>query len=282
MSKKLLAMVILAAIVASGCELKTAPTLQLDTSSVQSESVFAETADTSYQNSYQQISQDEAAKIMREDETAIILDVRTQEEFAEGHIPGAICIPNEEIGTDEITLLPDKQQTILVYCRSGRRSKEASEKLSALGYTNIKEFGGIIDWTGEVVSDDDEIEAAEDISADYADNLPEISDYDEYIADDSEYSLDIMFTANNTVTELKLVSLNMVDVKQNGDPVFNMNDIYEYGELKKGKSLMIRLSFPGDMPNYGISYIDKSGARKYYAIQQSGMDGSLIMWEFQP
>ena len=81
----------------------------------------------------------------------IILDVRRPDEFAEGHIPNAVNIPNEIIGTNEITELPDKAQLILVYCRSGRRSKEASEKLVALGYTNIVEFGGIIDWTGETV-----------------------------------------------------------------------------------------------------------------------------------
>ena len=70
----------------------------------------------------------------------------------EKHIPGAICIPNETIGSDEIKELPDKDQLILVYCRSGNRSKQASEKLAALGYTNIVEFGGINDWPGETVS----------------------------------------------------------------------------------------------------------------------------------
>ena len=79
----------------------------------------------------------------------IILDVRRPDEFAEGHIPNAINIQNEIIGDSEISELPNKDQLILVYCRSGRRSKEASEKLVALGYTNIVEFGGIIDWTGE-------------------------------------------------------------------------------------------------------------------------------------
>jgi len=83
----------------------------------------------------------------------LILDVRTPEEFAEKHIPHAINIPNETIGTAEIPELPDKAQLILVYCRSGNRSKQASEKLAALGYTNIVEFGGINDWPGETVSD---------------------------------------------------------------------------------------------------------------------------------
>ena len=99
---------------------------------------------------YRQISMDEAVKMMRDEKDYIILDVRRPDEFAEGHIPGAINIPNEEIGTAEIAELPDKSQLILVYCRSGRRSKEASEKLVKLGYTNIVEFGGILDWKGEI------------------------------------------------------------------------------------------------------------------------------------
>ena len=99
---------------------------------------------------YRTITMDEAVKMMSSERDYIILDVRTPEEYAEGHIPGAINVPNETIGTAEIPELPDKAQLILVYCRSGRRSKEASEKLVKLGYTNIVEFGGIIDWKGEI------------------------------------------------------------------------------------------------------------------------------------
>ena len=101
-------------------------------------------------NSYRQISMGEAVKMMKDEKNYIILDVRTPEEYLEGHIPGAINVPNEEIGTAEISELPDKSQLILVYCRSGRRSKEASKKLLGLGYTNIVEFGGINDWNGEI------------------------------------------------------------------------------------------------------------------------------------
>ena len=93
---------------------------------------------------------DEAVKLMDKEKDYVILDVRRPDEFAEGHIPGAINVPNEIIGTEEIPELPDKSQLILVYCRSGRRSKEASEKLVKLGYTNIVEFGGILDWKGEI------------------------------------------------------------------------------------------------------------------------------------
>ena len=99
---------------------------------------------------YRQITMSEAKKLMETEKNHIILDVRRSDEFAEGHIPEAINVANEVIGTEEIPELPDKSQLILVYCRSGRRSKEASEKLVKLGYTNIVEFGGILDWTGEI------------------------------------------------------------------------------------------------------------------------------------
>ena len=101
--------------------------------------------------SYRQITADEAAQMMREETGFVLLDVRTQEEYASGHIPGAICIPNETIGSEEIPELPDKDQLILVYCRSGNRSKQASQKLAEQGYTNVVEFGGINGWTGEIV-----------------------------------------------------------------------------------------------------------------------------------
>lgn len=102
---------------------------------------------------YRQIGMEEAIAMMKEETDYIILDVRTAAEYAEKHIPGAVNIPNEAIGTAEIPELPDKEQLILVYCRSGNRSKQASSKLAALGYTNIVEFGGINSWPGETVSE---------------------------------------------------------------------------------------------------------------------------------
>ncbi|MBR5535654.1 MAG: rhodanese-like domain-containing protein [Clostridia bacterium] len=99
---------------------------------------------------FMQITQDEAKSIM-DKEDCVILDVREQYEFDEGHIEGAILIPHEKIAFLAEGKLPDKDETILVYCRSGRRSKIASEELVKLGYTNVKEFGGIIYWTYEVV-----------------------------------------------------------------------------------------------------------------------------------
>ena len=109
-----------------------------------------EVKETKVQMTYEQITQDEAKTLMAETENYIILDVRTEAEYAEGHIPDAICVPNETIGDKMPQELPDKEQLILVYCRSGNRSKQASEKLAKLGYTNIKEFGGINTWTGDV------------------------------------------------------------------------------------------------------------------------------------
>lgn len=101
---------------------------------------------------YKQITMDEAKKIFESDidGSYIILDVRRADEFAEGHIPGAINVANESIGAEIPAELPDKSQLIYVYCRSGNRSKQAAEKLAALGYNNIVEFGGIMDWTGDI------------------------------------------------------------------------------------------------------------------------------------
>ena len=102
---------------------------------------------------YLNITAEEAKKLMDSEEGYIILDVRTREEYDQGHIPGAILIPNTEIEAKAADLLPDKDQLILVYCRSGRRSKLAAQSLADLGYTNIREFGGILDWPYEVVQD---------------------------------------------------------------------------------------------------------------------------------
>ena len=101
-------------------------------------------------NTYEKITMSEGLARMESDENYILLDVRRADEFEAGHIPGAVNLPNEEIGTEEIPSLPDKAQTIYIYCRSGNRSKQAADKLLALGYTNLIEFGGIIDYTGEL------------------------------------------------------------------------------------------------------------------------------------
>lgn len=138
MKKAVVCMLVLSLAVLAGC------------SKGGSESAESTTAKA---GSYHQISQDEAKEMMKADDDHIIVDVRTQEEYATGHIPDAICIPNESIGSAQPEELPDLDQVILVYCRSGNRSKQASEKLAEIGYTNVYEFGGIIDWTGDVVTD---------------------------------------------------------------------------------------------------------------------------------
>lgn len=108
---------------------------------------------STHESSYQQISPREAQTIMETEEDIIILDVRTPEEFAAGHIPGAVNIPVETIGSASIPALPRKDQKILIYCRSGNRSKAASQRLADQGYTQILEFGGIRSWKGPVTTE---------------------------------------------------------------------------------------------------------------------------------
>ena len=110
----------------------------------------AHTKENDQEAAYMNITAEEAKQIMDSEDGYIILDARTQEEYDQGHIPGAIVISHEEIAEKAEEVLTDKDQLILVYCRSGRRSKIAAEALVELGYTNIREFGGIIDWPYEV------------------------------------------------------------------------------------------------------------------------------------
>lgn len=109
---------------------------------------------TNKEITYEIISQTQAKDIMDNSTDYVIVDARTSEEFSEGHIKNAINLDYEEVTQKAESLLPDKNQLILIYCRSGRRSKIAAESLCQLGYTNVKEFGGIIDWQYEVVQDD--------------------------------------------------------------------------------------------------------------------------------
>ncbi len=106
-----------------------------------------------YKPFYAEISQDLAKNMMQDDDGHVIVDVRRADEYEKGHIPGAILIPNESITDTPPKELPDKYQIILLYCRTGRRSKEAAQKLVDMGYRNVYEFGGIEDWTGEIVTD---------------------------------------------------------------------------------------------------------------------------------
>ena len=133
--KKIILSLIMSAIIISACSKAVLP---------------EQKEDTGTKNSYTKISQDEAKKMMEKDDGHVIVDVRREDEFASGHIPGAILIPNESIGTEKPAELPDLDQIILVYCRSGNRSAQASQKLADLGYTNVFDFGGIMTWTGEI------------------------------------------------------------------------------------------------------------------------------------
>lgn len=133
--KKIILSLIMSAIIISACSKAVLP---------------EQKEDTGTKNSYTKISQDEAKKMMDKDDGHVIVDVRREDEFASGHIPGAILIPNESIGTEKPAELPDLDQIILVYCRSGNRSAQASQKLADIGYTNVFDFGGIMTWTGEI------------------------------------------------------------------------------------------------------------------------------------
>jgi len=113
----------------------------------------AEESSSDSKNDYEQITPEKAKELMDSEENYIILDVRTDEEYNAGHIKGALLIPDYEIKEKASSMLTDKDQLILVYCRSGRRSKNVSKDLAELGYTNVKEFGGIIDWTYGTVTE---------------------------------------------------------------------------------------------------------------------------------
>lgn len=111
-----------------------------------------DTEDMTDKAAYHKISAEEAYEIMASQEV-VVVDVRTREEYDGGHIENAVLVPNESIGSEMPEALPDKEATLLVYCRSGRRSKDAAEKLLSLGYQNVYDFGGVIDWPYELVKE---------------------------------------------------------------------------------------------------------------------------------
>ena len=134
---------------APATETGTPPSQQPQTSQQLQTSQQAESGSAAQSTGFMHISQDQAKQMMEEEKDFLLVDVRTKEEFEEGHIPGAINLPVEEIGDSQPQLLPNKDQVLLLYCRSGRRSQEAANKLAGMGYTKVYEFGGIMDWTGE-------------------------------------------------------------------------------------------------------------------------------------
>ena len=118
--------------------------------------VFLLAVSSAHAEGYTQIDQETAKEMMARDDGHIIVDVRRPDEYDAGHIPGAVLIPNERIGGEPPEELPDTDQIILIYCRSGNRSRQAARKLADMGYTNIYEFGGIITWTGDIVTTEEE------------------------------------------------------------------------------------------------------------------------------
>ncbi|MBO5999682.1 MAG: hypothetical protein J6P87_08330 [Lachnospiraceae bacterium] len=160
------------------------------------------------ERSYARISQEEAREMMTRDDGHIIVDVRRQDEYDSGHIPGAVCIPNESItkGTKPEGL-PDLDQVILIYCRSGKRAKEAADKLFNTGYTHIYEFGGILDWKGEVVKE----EASPDAAS--PKEKPEEKEDKQMRIRVSDSSHSIVFELNDTISAKSFYSLLPLDAE---------------------------------------------------------------------
>ena len=150
MKKYFITIIVAVMLVLAGCSCSKESDNSANTSTLTS--VNEEKKDMTEKNkTYKQISQEEAKEMMKKDDGHIIVDVRRQDEYDSGHIAGAILIPNESIGTSQPEQLKDLNQIILVYCRTGNRSKQAAQKLADMGYTNVYEFGGINTWDGDVV-----------------------------------------------------------------------------------------------------------------------------------
>ncbi len=210
--------------------------ISVDNSDVQAEADQEPTENGEEEISYRMITMDEAKSLFEAEGDYIILDVRTAEEYAEGHIPGAINIPNEDIASEQLEDLPDLNQVIYVYCRSGNRSKQAAEKMVDIGYTNVIEFGGIIDWTGEI-----ETEVVDMEQADTAES--------ESMEDNSIY-----VTVNGTVLTAKLEenssSEALIQKLSEGDITVEMSD---YANFEKVGSLGFEL------PTNDRQYTTKAG-----------------------
>jgi len=263
-------------------------------------------------DSFTQISQKTAREMMEMDDGHVVVDVRRQDEYDAGHIPGAILIPNESIDTEPPQELPDLNQIILIYCRSGNRSKQAAQKLFDMGYTRIYEFGGINTWTGDIVTEeekedkpagDDSAEAGnEEDSLDTETETAELSnnietpvqvsyageeplgyrnlEYDTVILEESEYQVQIVFTAKQNVHDFRIYRLSFSDIDSEGNPVFETEQIYEQEELSCERPLQAVLTFPGDLPTAGFSYVRQDGQECRFSIGQSGKDGSLFTSPF--
>ncbi len=210
-------------------------------------------------NSYKQISQDEAKEMMLRDDGHVILDVRRQDEYDAGHIPGAILIPNEDIGTTPPEALPDFNQIILIYCRSGNRSKQAAQKLFDMGYTNLYEFGGINTWTGEITKEN----AMEGQTVCFING---VKDADIWILPQTEGNLKTTVWGTATASGVKTGENRETPLCEPGDDgcyILRMidTDHYFYSAngitLKAGWSLQIKKN---DMHSVTLEVSDESGA----------------------
>lgn len=181
-------------------------------------------------NGYTQITRDEAKEMMKKDDGHIIVDVRRPDEYAGGHIPEAICIPNETISNVQPEELPDLQQIILIYCRSGNRSKQASQKLSDMGYTNVYEFGGIIDWTGEIVTDESSNTSDTESKTDNAATLV----FESFDGGGYEYTVTLEDPSLISYTEKHSYS-NKDHTEQDGS---SYDVVFSFTGLKAGETMM--------------------------------------------
>ncbi len=151
MMRKVIITALTAALILTGCQSAREEKTDMPTDAVSTNAIRVEEAGGDGQ--YHAISAAKAKKMM-EEQNVVVVDVRTADEYAQGHVQSAILLPNESIGSEMPMELPDKDATILVYCRSGRRSKEAAGKLLDLGYRNVYDFGGINDWPYDVVTEE--------------------------------------------------------------------------------------------------------------------------------
>ena len=211
--------------------------------------------ETSQKNEYKRISQSEAKEMMAKDDGHVLVDVRREDEYAEGHIPGAILIPNESIENTPPKELPDFKQIILVYCRSGRRSKEASQKLADMGYSNVYEFGGITDWNGEIeknteMTKDENTEAMDPIA------------YPAIIVGDRAFSVDF---EDNTSAEAFLEKLRQDPVKL---------ELHDYGNFEKVGEL------PWELPRNDKEITTKPGDLILYQGNQITVYYAENTWSF--
>ena len=220
-------------------------------------------------SSYVQIDQETAKQMMEKDDGHIIVDVRRQEEYDEGHIPGAILIPNETIISEKPDELSDPDQTILIYCRSGRRSKEAAQKLADMGYTNIYEFGGIIDWTGNIVSEENFNDQTEMALEDYLEHGDEMW----FLTGKNKYTVQAMMVSKETSFHNELEAADYT-VTDDGITVILKGSFDEMWASKLDKVILTYTKLDGSAlckedfaeKDLWIEIVTKPEPDSYYAI----------------